>query len=371
MSKINVLFVTPKLPKKDTEVAYSFIREEINALKKICNVNCSVFTFDYKDVPSILSNFSKLVHAYNTIDIVHGHFVIPYGFIADIIAKILRKPLIITVHGFDILVDRKLAYGVNRFVLARLITRFTLIESRKVIANSFILKAACMKYGIPSSKIIIIPWGVDLQVFRPMSNDELMEKMPASMVKLLDSGKDFVNILCAKRLERIYGIDYLIKACKELVNRGIRNFRLMLVGGGRLFKDYQRLSNQLGLSDNILFLNLVPKNIMSLFYNLCDFTVVSSLIEGFGLVVAESLACGKPVVGTSVGGILDQVIDGFNGFLVPPYDYLSLADKMQILIEDKNLRNRMSKNARLFAELYLDLKKRISKIVKLYEDIMK
>jgi glycosyltransferase involved in cell wall biosynthesis len=109
---------------------------------------------------------------------------------------------------------------------------------------------------------------------------------------------------------------------------------------------------------------------MPLLYNVSDFTVVPSLVEGFGLVVAESLACGKPVIGSGIGGIVDQIIDGYNGYLVHPKDPLSLAEKMQTLIEDDSLRIEMSKNARIYAEANLDLKIRIDRLLKIYNEVV-
>ncbi|MEM2793671.1 MAG: glycosyltransferase, partial [Candidatus Methanomethylicia archaeon] len=333
-------------------------------------INGIVFNFNYEELFNALTQLLRVVTVNNSIEIVHAHFAVPYGLVGNTVARILRRPLIITVHGFDILMDKQLGYGINRFSIMRRLTRFILSKSCKVIANSLALKRECVRHGVPPSKVVVIPYGVNIQMFYPMSNSELEEKLPANLMRIFKERESYVNILCAKRLEKIYGIEYLIKAIKVLINKGVKNFRTIFVGGGNQFKNYLSLVNQLGLSENVIFFNLVPRKIMPLFYNICDFTVVPSMVEGFGLVVAESLACGRPVIGTSVGGILDQVIDGFNGFLVPSRDFLSLADRIQTLIQDDDVRKRMSCNARVFAESHLDLRKRILRVIDLYRSMI-
>ncbi|MCD6444151.1 glycosyltransferase family 4 protein, partial [Candidatus Bathyarchaeota archaeon] len=95
-----------------------------------------------------------------------------------------------------------------------------------------------------------------------------------------------------------------------------------------------------------------------------------SLIEGFGLSVAEAMACEKPVIATAVGGHLDQIVDGFNGFLVPPNDPLTLAERLEFLIYNPDIRIKLGKNARKVCKEKFDINKRIKAILDLYEMIL-
>jgi glycosyltransferase involved in cell wall biosynthesis len=366
---LTIAYITPKLPRKKAEISYSFVAEELEELKKISGITSYVIEINYKDPFKAISEFSRFTSLKNLIQLMHAHFAMPYGFLAALITKAIKKPLIITVHGFDILVSKELRYGVNRFTLIKSLTKYTLNKASKIIANSACLRNECIKYGADPSKIAVIPYGVNLHIFKPIVLDNLEGELPNFLRDLVRKKNDFIIIFCAKRLEKIYGIEYLLKAAKILSGKTTRNFLLILLGG-KMFKKYFKLVHHLGLSKNVIFMGMMPKRVMPLLYNVSDFTVVPSLVEGFGLVVAESLACGKPVIGSRVGGIVDQIIDGYNGYLVHPKDPLSLAEIMQTLIEDDSLRIEMSKNARIYAEANLDLKIRIDRLLKIYNEVV-
>jgi glycosyltransferase involved in cell wall biosynthesis len=82
------------------------------------------------------------------------------------------------------------------------------------------------------------------------------------------------------------------------------------------------------------------------------------------------MACGKPVVASRVGGLPDQVIDGYNGFLVPPRDPRALADRILHLLENPSEARRMGLNGRRLVEERFDIEKRVDKIVMLYKELV-
>jgi glycosyltransferase involved in cell wall biosynthesis len=82
------------------------------------------------------------------------------------------------------------------------------------------------------------------------------------------------------------------------------------------------------------------------------------------------MACGKPVVASRVGGLPDQIIDGYNGFLVPPRDPKALADRILYLLENPSEARRMGLNGRKLAVERFDIEKRVDKIVKLYQELV-
>jgi glycosyltransferase involved in cell wall biosynthesis len=365
---ISVLYITPKLPNGDTEISYSFVKEELNEVKKIGDIRAYILEIDYERPFGIIRKISKFVSFSNSFKVVHAHFAVPYGYLATIIAKLGRKSLVVTVHGFDVLVYKELSYGLNRFKLIKPFTKYVLRTADKVIANSKYLRNECVGYGVHPSKITVIPLGVNLHTFRPMKYEDIEDKLPSKLKEPKIKNNNCIWILCAKSLEKIYGIEYLLKSAKILKNRTNNNFMLILLGGS-MFKDYFELVHRLGLAKNVIFLGTLPRTVMPLLYSISDFTVVPSLVEGFGLVVAESLACGRPVVGSHVGGIMDQIIDGYNGYLVPPKDPLLLANRMQILIEDESIRKEMSRNARIYAEAKLDIRKRVNRLLEIYHQL--
>jgi glycosyltransferase involved in cell wall biosynthesis len=118
---------------------------------------------------------------------------------------------------------------------------------------------------------------------------------------------------------------------------------LAIVGDGPLLSDLQKLAGSLGITDQVRFLG-IRHDVASLM-SACDLFVLSSAWEGFGLVVAEAMACKRPVVATDCGGVREVVGDA--GFLVPPKDADALAQAMQKGLElNAEERDRLGARAR-------------------------
>jgi glycosyltransferase involved in cell wall biosynthesis len=115
--------------------------------------------------------------------------------------------------------------------------------------------------------------------------------------------------------------------------------RLVFVGKGDQEHALRELADRNSLKDRVKFLGWRDdvNEIMSLF----DIFVLPSLNEGMGRVLVEAMAAGRPVIASKVGGIPDLIKDGQNGFLVAPGDEQSLANRIKLLIEDRQLAHRM------------------------------
>ncbi len=178
-------------------------------------------------------------------------------------------------------------------------------------AKEFIVQ----EFGIPEERIKVIPVGVDIDLFKPIEN-----------ARLLGNGDKF-KILCVARLHKYKGLDYLIKAMK-LVKEKIPNSKLYILGKGPEESNLRRLVQELNLKDYVEFLQTpVPNYKMPELYSSCDIYVQPSIVEPFGIAVLEAMACGKPVIGTNVGGMRDTIRDGENGFLANP-NMEDLAEKI-------------------------------------------
>ena len=124
------------------------------------------------------------------------------------------------------------------------------------------------------------------------------------------------------------------------------------------------------LKDKIILTGEIPYSKVPFYYAMSDITVIPSLQEAFGLVVSEAMACGKPVIGSNVGGIPDQIVDGYNGFLVQPRNSGEIADRILWLIDHPKKLKSMGMNGRKIVEEKFDINKRIDKIVHLYEKLV-
>jgi glycosyltransferase involved in cell wall biosynthesis len=165
-------------------------------------------------------------------------------------------------------------------------------------------------------------------------------------------------VLCVSRIDPRKGQEYLIKAMAE-VNKKHPDTTCIFIGNGSLTKKFIGRTNRLeeleamvqdlGLGDKVRFLGKVSQEDLMKAYDACDMLVQPSINEGFGLVISEAMCFGKPVVGSNVGGIPEQITDGFNGLLFPTKDHMALAGRINRLIEDPELRKLMGDRGRHIA----------------------
>lgn len=142
---------------------------------------------------------------------------------------------------------------------------------------------------------------------------------------------------------------------------------LIFVGKGDLEKGLKEEVHRMGVWDKVKFLGWrddIPEIMQVL-----DVFVLPSLNEGMGRVLVEAMAAGKPVVASSVGGILDLVKEGQNGFLAEPGDEKGLAIAIKNLLEDKKMRDEMGKRGREMARGF-SVENMIEKIDVLYESLL-
>jgi glycosyltransferase involved in cell wall biosynthesis len=145
------------------------------------------------------------------------------------------------------------------------------------------------------------------------------------------------RILSVGRLSVEKGLDDLLDACALLEVR----HELTIAGDGPL---REHLRSRAGA--NVVFRGALPRNQLGAVYAAHDVFCIPSRSEPFGLVVLEALACGVPVIGTSVGGIPHMVTDGMNGLLVAPGQPVALAAGLARLAGDEKLRSSLAGNAR-------------------------
>ncbi len=204
-------------------------------------------------------------------------------------------------------------------------------------------KDALVDYcDIDPAKVSVIPPGVDLSRFRPMSQSQSRE--------FLGYGEE-KNILFVGRLEPLKGLDVLFRAVAALEDLG--NITLNVVGGDENSQEkarLQTLASRMKLTQNVRFIGSVRHDELPLHYNAADVCVLPSHYESFGLAALEAAACGRPVVASEVGGLSAIVRNGSTGFLVEPKHSDTMAERLCELLGDDMLRSRMGSAARAHAE---------------------
>ncbi|WP_019911793.1 glycosyltransferase family 4 protein [Paenibacillus sp. HW567] len=175
------------------------------------------------------------------------------------------------------------------------------------------------------SRIGVIPNGFDEKRFKPVPHDN-----------------DIPQLVTVTRLVPAKGIDTLFKACAELKKRNLE-YVLHIIGDGPSRAELELLAQNLGIYNETIFYGytLHPEEFMPFF----DIFVLPSRAEAFGSVFAEAALSCLALVGTSVGGIPEQIEDGVNGLLVEPDDELALADALEKVISDPGYRYELSRSA--------------------------
>ncbi|MFQ5960748.1 MAG: glycosyltransferase family 4 protein, partial [Candidatus Methylomirabilales bacterium] len=163
-------------------------------------------------------------------------------------------------------------------------------------------------YRIPSERIVKIPGGVDTERFRPAEDRDRVRKALGLPTRT-------VLLFTLRNLEPRMGLDALIRAMATL-RQYAPEARLLIGGTGSLRQELESLTASLGLRDQVSFLGFIPETELPLYYQAADaFVLPSRELEGFGLVTAEALACGTPVLGTRVGAI-PEVLGGLGADLL-------------------------------------------------------
>jgi D-inositol-3-phosphate glycosyltransferase len=204
-------------------------------------------------------------------------------------------------------------------------------------------KEAVVNYcGVDSDNVSVIPPGVDLSRFHPVSQRQSRDYLGYGPEK---------NILFVGRLEPLKGIDNLFRAVASLEN--LKSITLSVVGGDGNSQEKMRLEalvKKMRLNQTVHFLGPIPQEELPIHYNAADVCVLPSYYESFGLAALEAAACGKPVVASEVGGLPAIVNDGVTGYLVPPKRMDVIAERLCELLEDDLLRVHMGTAARIHAE---------------------
>lgn len=162
------------------------------------------------------------------------------------------------------------------------------------------------------------------------------------------------NVLFVGRLEERKGIQYLIDAVPQVVNR-CPEARFIVIGddtvnatGGQrsVLADLKDSLARSGCSENVRFIARIPLSQLPSYYRSADVCVVPSLYDNSPYTCLEAMSCGRAVIGTSGGGTREYVVDGESGLIVPPKDASALADAIVSLLTNDGERQRLAFNAR-------------------------
>jgi glycosyltransferase involved in cell wall biosynthesis len=276
-------------------------------------------------------------------DIVHAHYATSYGMLANLSGF---KPYFISAWGTDVMKFPEQGFW-NAAIL-----RNNLNRAAEVCATSNTIKEFISK--VSSREVHVIPFGVDLDTFKPFP-----------VTTAVEAGT--IVISCIKSLEKIYCIDVLLEAFALLKKRCNAKMVLQVVGPGSERKNLEKQAKDLGISESVIFTGRVDFASVPEYFNASDIIVNISEYESFGVSVIEAMACEKPVVVTSVGGLKEIVEENVNGFLVPVKDAEATAEAMEKLVKDSELRKTFGKQGRKKVEREYKWEDNLAQMISLYK----
>jgi teichuronic acid biosynthesis glycosyltransferase TuaC len=248
---------------------------------------------------SILPRVNHLRREFN-FDLVDAHFAIPDGVAAILLGCWFRRPVVITLRGFE--------HQFVEYRLRRTMMRWALRRATRVIAVSAPLAALAQRLGVAPERIEVIENGVDTDRFRPMDAAEAR--------RLVSIDRDKRVLISVGHLVPLKGFHRIIAALPEL-REEFPNLSLVIVGGStsaKYVQDLQQLVGELGLSSHVIFTGSLPTDRVAEWLNASNLFVLCSDREGCPNVVWEAMACGRPVVSPKVGAV-EQMVPAEAGIL--------------------------------------------------------
>ena len=166
------------------------------------------------------------------------------------------------------------------------------------------------------------------------------------------------------------GLPYLIDAMPLVLKEHPRT-KLFLVGRGNALKGLKSKVAAMGLEKSVIFSGYLSEEQLKEAYGTCDLFVLPSVWEVLPIAVLEAMSAAKPVVCTDAGGDREMVRDGVNGYVVPMRDTRALAEKVNLVLSDADMRGRMGAASRRIAEEEFDWKLIAAQTKRVYEELLK
>lgn len=293
--------------------------------------NCQLYTkVAGKDLSAnYLAYFLEITKAVEEFqpDIIHVHHLMPLTWIARFIKIAYGDNFIVTAHGSELPTlekDKRYPY----------LTAEALAKAVRIAPNSFWTKEWMYQiFGTQfNKKMRIIPGGVNLSLFP--------EHMDASSIDNKYHLKDKRLVLFSGKLTKYKGVKYLLMAAKHI------DAVVGIAGDGPERQALEKLAKDLKLINVKFFGHIANGDLTKLYYRANVCVVPSVWDEPLGLVVLEAMAASTPVVVTRKGGIPLMVKDGYNGLFVRPRNPKEIAEKVNYLLGNDEIRHKMGKRAR-------------------------
>ncbi|MBN8579491.1 MAG: glycosyltransferase family 4 protein [Anaerolineae bacterium] len=293
----------------------------------------------HKRVDDTLVDWFELIveeHKREPFDLIHAYFLPMAGFVGTYAGKYLGIPSVVSIRGNDI---ERAAFDPSKFSHVM----YALQNANAVTTNASELAKKAKAFI--DREIHIIPNGIDTERFKPMEKKMVLAETLGLVDEKKKEERNFVIGFVGELREK-KGLETLLSGYAQLAKT--ISVSLLVVGEVRegedkkYFEEFKSTNPQLPITVT----GHVPHKDLPAYYSLMDVFVHPSLRDGMPNVVLEAMACGKTVIATPVGGVLDIIEDSINGFFVNVNDTQDLAEKMAEVLNQPDKRESIGKSAR-------------------------
>lgn len=292
-------------------------------------------------------------------DIVHAHYVTTYGFYGAFSGF---HPFIASAWGSDVLTFPKsrISKGMVRFVL----NKADLITTTAEFMGSYL----CKEFKLPESKIVRIPWGIDLKIFCRNYQEEI--KKLRNKMKIEENS---LVILSNRSLAANYNIQMIIDAIPYMTKKYPNAVFVFIRGyGSSELEDEMRLkAEKMDVINNVHFISKVvtPKE-MAIYLNMADVFISIPKTDQFGSSIMEGMACGVIPIVSNIKVYKQYLTDGINAFFVDPENPKEIAERIIYCIEHPELKEKFFTINKRIIEEKEDWNKNAKKMEDLYENLL-
>jgi glycosyltransferase involved in cell wall biosynthesis len=271
--------------------------------------------------------------------------------LAVLLGKLEGVPVFPTIHNTMEFVDRRSKWDF-RVYINKAVDWFIFPMADQILAVSKeVKKVVHQRFRVKNSKIMVLKNGI---VFDNSFYD------PIDLEKEFIIFGNTLKIIAIGRLTYQKALEVLVRAAAELVNQGLHDFFVMIVGEGEERIGLENLIRDLEVEDNVKLLG-IRHDVIGLM-KASDILVMPSRFEGLSIAMIEAMACGLPIIASDVPGLETYIVHGKNGLLFPVENHKILAELILQLTNDKKLRTRLSQGARESFEKEYDMRENIKSL---------
>jgi teichuronic acid biosynthesis glycosyltransferase TuaC len=280
-------------------------------------------------------------------DLIHAHTAIPDGYAAIQMAQDYGKPVIVTIHGADLLhtIHRNIrCFNAVKKVFLSADTTITVGDKLKIIGED----------NFHSGNIVCINNGIN-------PGDAFVKTSG-----LLEKYRNKKIVLSVSALIKIKGIDLNLRAIQKLIGK-YPELHYIIIGEGRERQHLEEMSEHLKISQYVEFVGVQPHERVMEYVSICDIFSLPSWREAFGVVYLEAMVHGKPVIGCIGQGVEDVIEPNKTGLLVEPRNVESLVDALDFLLSQPETAKAIGENSKAEVLEHYTLEKSVAKTLEIYE----